>query len=210
MSTRIDDDGEILDDIPHWEPWTPEDLAERFDGVAARWYVVAGQAIDLFLGETTRPHHDIEIGVAADDFESIRRRVHGFDLEVIGRGDDGVTRRWSLDSAAFDRHFQTWVKDRASLAYRLDIFRDPHDDDHWICRRDRSIRRSYSDVIKHSDRGVPYLAPEVCLLFKAKSAGDKDHLDFSRVLPRLTALQRSWLRENLQTLYGEHPWVFAL
>jgi hypothetical protein len=57
---------------PPWTPWTPEEVSSRLSGSTARWYVVAGWAIDLFRGRQSRPHEDIEIGVPREDFALIR------------------------------------------------------------------------------------------------------------------------------------------
>lgn len=35
---------------------------------------------------------------------------------------------------------QTWLRDPATGDYLLDVFREPHDGNIWICRRDRSVR----------------------------------------------------------------------
>ena len=74
---------------------------------------------------------------------------------------------------------QTWALDRTAGCWRLDVFREPHDGDVWICRRDARIRRPYAELIRRTADGVPYLAPEVALLFKAKAARDKDRADFA-------------------------------
>ena len=58
-------------------------------------------------------------------------------------------------------------REPATGIYRLDIFREPHDGDIWICRREDSIRLPYDRIILTSIEGVPYLVPEVVLLFKA-------------------------------------------
>ena len=92
---------------------------------------------------------------------------------------------------------QTWMSDRATGVHLLDVFREPHDGDTWICRRDPSIRRPYTDVIKTTEDGIPYVVPEVVLLFKAKHTREKDEADFRRALPLLDASRRTWLRESL-------------
>jgi hypothetical protein len=47
------------------DPWRPEQIAERLAGVSVPWYIAAGWALDLFRGEQTREHEDIEIAVPA-------------------------------------------------------------------------------------------------------------------------------------------------
>jgi hypothetical protein len=85
-----------------------------------------------------------------------------------------------------------------SQTYRLDVFRDPHDGDTWICRRDHSIRLPYERVIEMTSDGVPFMAPEIVLLFKAKHARPKDEADFAGTLDALGPAQRAWLATRWQ------------
>ncbi len=51
--------------------------------------------------------------------------------------------------------------------------------------------------------GVPYLAPELQLLFKSKGLRLKDDLDAGEVVPELDARRRAQLSRLLAT---GHPW----
>lgn len=198
-------DGELVGDDPPWDPWTPQQVADRLAGTSSRWYVVAGWAIDLFQGRQTRAHEDIEIGVPAGDFSGIQSALPGFEFDVVGSG-----MRWPVDSAAFDEHFQTWVRDPATDVYHLDVFRDPHDGDTWLCRRDTSIAMPYSQLIRRTPDGIPFMSPEVVLLFKAKHDRDKDRADRDRVLPLLSPAQLRWLRTRLAQVHPGHEWLEVL
>jgi Aminoglycoside-2''-adenylyltransferase len=207
---HADDVGHAVAEEPPWDPWTPDEVAERLGGVTTRWYVVAGWAIDLFLGRTTRIHEDIEIGVPAAGFTEVRAALATFDCDVVGSVDGHTGMRWPLNSPAFDEHFQTWFRDPATGTYHLDVFRDPHEGDTWHCRRDPSIQRSYRNVVMVTDAGIPYMAPEIVLLFKAKADRPKDRADLDAVRTELTTAQRSWLRHTLASLHPEHPWLALL
>lgn len=93
---------------------------------------------------------------------------------------------------------------------RLDIFREPHDGDLWVCRRDESLRLPYSEIIRRTDDGIPYQVPEWALLFKAKHLRPKDQADFDATLPHLTAHQRDTLRRLLTRIHPGHPWIAAV
>jgi hypothetical protein len=49
--------------------------------------------------------------------------------------------------------------------------------------------------------GIPYLAPELVLLFKAKHVRHKDQADFDLTIPHLTRAQRSRLAELLAIVH---------
>ena len=191
---------------PCWDAWRPEDVARLLAGVSAPWYVAAGWALDLFRGEQTREHGDLEIAVPAPDFGAVRQALAGYDFEVIGSG-----RAWPLDSPAFDVMHQTWVREPATGVYRLDIFREPQRDGAWVCRRDETIRLPYEQIIRRTADGIPYLAPEIVLLFKAKHAAEpKNQADFDGVLPLLDAAAVGWLRWALARVHPGHEWISAV
>jgi hypothetical protein len=105
---------------------------------------------------------------------------------------------------------RAWLRDPATGNYLLDVFREPHDGDTWICRRDQTIRLPYSDIIRHTRNGIPYLAPELVLLFKAKHARPKDQADFDATVPHMTPAQREALAELLARAHPGHRWLGAL
>jgi hypothetical protein len=56
------------------------------------------------------------------------------------------------------------------------------EDDLWVCRRDETLRLPYAEIIRRRADGVPYLRPDLVLLFKAKARRVKDVLDFERTV----------------------------
>ncbi len=175
----------------------------RLQGVTVEWGFVGGWAIDLFRGEITREHEDVEIAVAKANFWPIRQALANFEFDLIGEG-----RKWPLtDDVAFAITHQTWVRDPASGDYTLDVFREPHDGDVWICRRDRTIRLPFAGLFGRTPEGMPYVIPEVVLLFKAREARPKDVHDFEGALPLLTPSSRRWLRDALERVHPGHAWI---
>jgi hypothetical protein len=146
-----------------------------------------------------------EVAVPIGDFDRVRSALPGFEIHVVGSG-----RRWPLDGPAYKRMHQTWVYDPAADRYRLDIFREPHDGDVWIYRRDTRIRRPYASLIERTADGIPYLAPEVALLFKAKHGRGKDEADFAGIMPLLDSPRRAWLAEALTLAHPDHHWLARL
>ena len=69
-----------------------------------------------------------------------------------------------------------------------------------------SIRRPYGEIIRHTDDGIPYVAIEATLLFKAKHTREKDEADFTGVLPLLSRAERGWLDAILGLVHPDHPW----
>lgn len=187
-----------------WEPWTPSEVGRRLASVSAPWCVAAGWAIDLFAGPPHREHKDVEIAVPRGRFREIQSALSDFRFDIVGYG---VNRYWPVDDPVFGPTHQTWVREKDRAVYRLDVFREPHEGDTWICRRDTEIRLPYSTIIMKTSEGVPYLAPEIVLLFKAKAAREKDDEDLARVLPLMQTGSRAWLRDSLERVHPGHRWL---
>jgi len=186
--------------------WTPGEVARRLSGIAAPWCVAAGWALDLFRGTQTREHGDIEIAIPAASFPEVRGRFAGYVFDAVSSG-----RIW--ENAAPDvlaATHQTWLRDPATGNYLLDVFREPHDGETWTCRHDATIRLPYSEVICRTPDGIPYLAPELVLLFKAKHSRPKDQADFDATIPHMTPAQRTKLADLLARAHAGHRWLADL
>ncbi|MEV4690511.1 hypothetical protein AB0K27_05205 [Micromonospora echinospora] len=186
--------------------WTPREVGHRLAGVSVPWYVAAGWALDLFRGEQTRDHHDIEIGVPAGQFPEIRERFAEFTFDAVG--DARIWEAATPEVLCATR--QTWLRDPATGHYLLDVFRELHDGEMWICRRDETVRLPYAEIIRHTTDRIPYLVPELVLLFKAKHVRAKDQTDFDGVLPLLTRSHRETLSRLLTRVHPGHAWLTAL
>ncbi|MFJ8490587.1 nucleotidyltransferase domain-containing protein [Streptomyces sp. NPDC094038] len=188
------------------DAWRPEQVAERLGGVGVPWCVAAGWALDLFRGGQSRPHGDLEIAVPVAGFAEVRDRFREYAFDAVGSG-----RVWAAagDEALAATH-QTWVRDPASGRFLFDVFREPHEGGTWICRRDESLRLPYDTVIERTADGIPYLVPELVLLFKAKEPRPKDQEDFDGVLPLLGPARRDVLGAWLTRTHPGHPWLTEL
>jgi hypothetical protein len=84
----------------------------------------------------------------------------------------------------------------------------------WKYRREPTIVRSLDKTGLSTESGIPYLAPELVLLFKSKNTSNqeraKDQSDFESVLPQLDAERRAWLRWALIATSPDHAWIEQL
>jgi hypothetical protein len=197
--------GSFEPELELWDPWTPAEVAAELEGVEATWYVLAGWALDLFHGRQTREHEDIEIGVPADKFGAIREALADLDLFVVGDG-----RAWPLSPAALSAHRQTWAREPQSGLWRVDVIRERWDRDVWVYRHDPRIRIPGSELVARTSDGIPYVRPDVALLFKSRQTRPKDEKDFAAVLPLLDEERRAWLADTLALVDPEHRWLDAL
>ena len=194
-------------DDAEWQPWRPDEAATRLESVSAPWAVAAGWAIDLFLGRERREHEDLEIAVPAERFAEVVPALSELELYVVG---PATVEPLAQAGHLLDIHHQTWGLDRAADRWRIDVFRERSDGDQWVSRRDERIRLPYAEAVERSADGIPYVRPEIVLLFKAKAARPKDESDLAAVLPRLDRSRRRLLRGWIELAHPGHFWLADL
>lgn len=180
------------------------ELMQRFP---KRWFVVGGWAIDLFLGSPSRSHDDLEIGIFRSDQDCLRSHLHGwhFVKAVHGSLENWQEGEW-LNLPVHEIH----AKSESCQLQELEILLQEESDVQWIFRRNKAIRADSRNIVLVSQDGIPFLSPEIVLLYKAKQPRRKDNCDFTSICDRLTTEQRHWLRSALEVCYPDHPWLLRL
>ncbi len=86
--------------------------------------------------------------------------------------------------------------------------------DVWRYRRNPSVIRGIDRMALQTADGIPFLAPELVLLFKSKNTSgknrSKDQADFETVRPFLEPERQAWLRWALLLSDPAHPWIAEL
>jgi len=82
--------------------------------------------------------------------------------------------------------------------------------DRRVFRRDRRVGGPISRFGRRDGAGVPFVASEAQLLFKAREPRVLDAADFAVALPRLDAAGRGWLAAALGVVAPDHPWLLPL
>lgn len=185
-------------------------VVEELRTLPAPWYIASGWALDLFLGQPSRCHHDVDVVIARADQLLLQQHL-------ADRGWQFVTPlNGRLEPWPRHMHLE-WPRHQVH-AHRAGAFIDFLFTDIvngvWRYRREPSILQSLERIVLQTADGVPFLAPEAVLLFKSKNTStldrSKDQVDFERVCPHLTVPQRAWLRWALLVTVPQHPWLEQL
>ena len=172
------------------------------------YWIAGGWAIDLAVGRVTRDHADVDIMLLERDEHALRTDLTEVDVQLVGR--DGQPGPWPAGRrllagpgpgprrpVAAPDHLVLHGK---NLPLPTEVLLASAVGPSWVYYRGaRCISRPLADVTRYRD-GIPFLAPEVVLLFKSRSKSDKDQRDVETALPVLNAEQRSWLQDTLEHL----------
>ena len=184
-----------------WKSLTPAEVAALLDGAAFPWWIAGGWALDAASG-VPRFHEDVDLVVLRRDLPAFCEFFAGKHLWTPYR--QALEPLWPGMDAPEDRE-QVWVRDDAYSPWLLDVLLTPSDGDRMLFKRDHGINWAIEDAAYVVD-GVPYLAPEYALLYKARLGRDKDEEDFANVLPKLDAKARAWLAAALDRHLPGHAW----
>jgi hypothetical protein len=190
-----------------WEPATPAAVLSIFGCLDVPWWVAGGYAIELAVGRPFRAHGDIDILLLRRDQLAVQHALAGW--EWWAADPPGVLRPWAPGDYLVDTVHDIWCRPAADQPWRIQVMLDESAGQSWVSRRDPRLRRPLATVGRTSPDGIPYLAPEIQLFYKAARPRAKDEADFAAVLPLLTGMQRRWLRDALTDSYGDHLWLVA-
>jgi aminoglycoside-2''-adenylyltransferase len=171
------------------------------------WAVAGGWSLDLFIGRQTREHADLDLAIWRADQHRLRAALApDWAPEVV---DNGVLRPWNADEWLSLPIHEIHALPVSSTKPPLELLLNERDDTAWIYRRNTQVRRELDRAILVRDT-IPFLSPEIVLLYKSKAPRPTDEADFRVALPALSAEQRAWLRLAITRSSADHPWVGEL
>lgn len=194
-----------------------------------------GQALDLFLGYESRAHGDIDVCAYWEDRNRIIQYMQsqGFIVyEMLGGGrahhitdvSDQLRKKKNIfcfrdgfplvktyppdeDGCCWIEFFHTG---QTELDFMEFLFNDKSEDA-FEYARNREIALEMKKAVL-SREGVPFLAPELCLLYKSTDTEREGYQqDFELAYREMDPSQREWLRKALLREYPKgHPWLDVL
>lgn len=173
-----------------WEAWSPDELRQRLREATLPWYLAGGWALDVWHGRQTRPHEDLEFVVLRKDVDRFRVILHDLDFFTVK---DGAIEYLPPSTNLPNDVWQLWGADRQRGCWRVDMMLEPGTLDLWIYKRDRTLRMARSDAVRVGQAGIPYLAPIIVMLFKAKYLREKDRKDFDIFCVRVSLQEKRQL-----------------
>lgn len=180
-------------------------INELMAGFDKPWFIAGGWAIDLFIGRETREHHDIEIAIFRKDQLHVKDYLKSWEFKKVA---DGKYESWDGDFLELPIHEIHAKNPRNGVC--LEVLLNEADKDAWLFRRNPAINYPLGYAGGVTEEGIPYLKPEIVLLYKAKNTRGKDEQDFLTVKGYLDPSQKKWLKEAIQVHVPGHPWLEEL
>ena len=168
------------------------------------WAIAGGWALDLWLGEHTRVHSDLEIALLRHEQPLAAAHFAHWQMQYAAQQ---RLHPWSGEPLRLPIH-ELHLSHPAGA--RLELLLNEVEQGQWVFRRDPRVRLPFTALRTTSCCGWPVLAPEVVLLYKARLDQSKDRQDLAAVWPHLSPTAQAWLRHGVAQAHPTHPWLMYM
>ncbi|MFD2830205.1 nucleotidyltransferase domain-containing protein [Corticicoccus populi] len=192
-------------DFDYWQTYPLETIISLFDTLDIQWGIGGGVALDLYYGFKTRNHEDIDIIIFVKDAAEVIHLLQDFSLF---KAENGILTPYTYEDK-MDDSFSIWVSEEEDSPFVFEILLISTREDFWIYKRNSDIRGSTDELFLLNESNIPYIKPEIQLLYKMDGSHirDKDIIDFEKFVPLLGADEKIWLKKQLTVqgnTYMEH------
>jgi hypothetical protein len=192
-------------------PLQPKDVQTLLSGAPFHWWIAGGRALDLFMGDQTRPHFDIDVAIARTDQGAAKRHLSSWDFHYALRtGDEIKLHHWESGQMLGREVHGVWARQTPDSPWRFEFWLTEIEEEIWKFRYCGAVQHPVDRIGENTAEGICYLKPEIALLYKAARMREVDVEDFHRVLPHLGSEQRSQLTADILRCWPEHPWLDLL
>ena len=196
-------------DYKNWDPISLPQLVQLLKDLEAPWWIAGGYAIELFVGKSFRNHGDIDLLIKREDQLVFQKYLSEWELfyavshELIP---------WESGMLLKNAIYDIWCRPTSDAPWKLQIMITDVEDEQWIYKRNSRIKMALEQITRYTNSGIPYLSPEVQLLYKAKYAIiEKNQVDFNMALPKLDIASKERLLTWLNQEYPDgHQWITRL
>lgn len=201
-----------------WDTPDAQRLLTTLGPVGRPWWVAAGLAIDLFVGQTSREHHDADVAIDRNDASFFHDALTSWQIGIavdwtgVPGNSNRVLEDWDAGTSLPSHAEALWCRPSGQEPFVFELLLNKIVDDIWHFKRDNAVTLPIHQFGLISRDGIPYAAPEVVLLHKATSTAfdQQDTQDFEVSLPLMKGDQKAWLSDSLARFDSQHPWLLSL
>jgi hypothetical protein len=223
-----------------------KEVTNLMNSIVDEWAICGGDAIDLFVGKDTRLHKDIDIVVFWKDRKILIEsffyngwRVfepnRGMLREILSIQDDLCiednlwcikcdTNSYNIENV-YDNFYRVTTKRKSQdVLDFVELLFNKKEDDLFLYKRNTNLNLNLYNAIHYIKENIPYLAPEMVLLYKSifirgLDSNKKEDIemvanyrhDFDVSILLLNENQRNWLKDALNISFPDgHEWLLKL
>jgi hypothetical protein len=183
-------------------PIAPHDIAEELKNVSFSWWICGGWALELFTGHEIREHHDMDLAIFRKDQQMLREQLPDWEFKIAL---NGVLHEWGEGEMDKNLH-ALWARKKGQDKWVTEFLLNEADEINWIFRKNSKITFPLNEIGIKREK-IPFLIPEIPLLFKSAHCGDKDELDFKHCIEKMNEVQKERLRKWISEFKPDCEWI---
>jgi len=158
--------------------------------------------MELHTGRQWRSHGDTDVGIVRSKANSAHEWLDA-DWDLWVASVERLT-PWAGEALLADQSQNSvWARRPSDPFCSLDICVEAGDADGRAYRRDPTTQRPWDEAVLRTADGIPYLAPDLQLLFRSKDPRHKDDQDLGEVMEDLSEQQVEFVAFHLP---NDHAW----
>ena len=190
-----------------WEIVTPLQAKDLLKNFTIQWWICGGWAIELYTQEKTRVHQDIDISILRKDYSKLKGFLPDWEFKLPK---DGTFYDWN-EGEEIDKSFHAlWARKKGSETWTIEFLLDESFENDWIFRKNDEIRLPLNQIGYLTKNRIPYIRPEITLLFKSAQSYtniEKNNIDFETVLKKMTKSEKSLLLKWIKIYNPNCDWL---
>ncbi|WP_260508245.1 hypothetical protein [Cytobacillus firmus] len=156
----------------------------------------------FLLENKTREHKDIEFAIFRKDQLYLKSYLIEWEFK---KAINGELYTWGDEFLEMPVH-EIHATNKMNVD-EIEILLNETKSNYRTFRRDLRISYPINSIRSYTETGIPFLNPEIVLLYKAKSTREKVHQDFMTIKDYLGNEQKQWLCYTLEMHQPTHKWL---
>lgn len=176
-------------DYNNHQNYSLEKIKSLFNPLNIEWGFSGGWALDLFIGQQSREHSDVDVCVLTQDLAVIYEKLSN--EFIFYKAFDGRLQYWLGEPLT--PKYSIWVAEQENKPFVFEIVLIESSNEEWFYKRNNDISGLLDQLFVKGE--YLYLSPEIALLYKMEASvlREKDIEDYKRVYPKLSVKQQIWL-----------------
>ncbi len=157
-----------------WNPYSVDELSRNLNGLTD-WFLDGGYSLELFLGNVSRVHGDIDVGIFSRDAKTFLKNLVSMGYEVhIANKELALFNESEFD----EEDYNYWISDIKGYRFQVLVYRLENGGVHF--RRNKGVVWPEQHFLI-SKNGINIVNPLVTYAFKVttKSVEEKDLSDIA-------------------------------
>jgi hypothetical protein len=176
--------------MSNFYPISPLEIKKELDSLSFSWWICAGWALELYVGNKIREHHDMDIAILRKDQFKLKEQLPGWEFKIAVNGE---LYDWGEHEINPSLH-ALWAKKNGQEKWVTEFLLNESTDTDWVFRKNHDITYPL----------------DIPLLFKSAHCSEKDNTDFFTVVNKLDAKNKLILKNWIKKFQPECLWLNSL